>query len=327
MVLRMVFEREDLQRVRLATGADPMWELLLSLCRLQSHTTPRCYQAWYEVAHQRISSARRGKQSLAMLCELVPENGDAPDFLTPATPVTDINAGCELLASTSIDRIHTDLVEAFGGRPAPSWLQSMVTSGRAGLRDIVGLARQGHDLLVAPQWMLVSSIVDADRIARSRTLADSGIGALLANLPGVLHWDGQVLQTRYPEHRTVYLRGRGLRLIPSYFCWGNPVTWIDPELPPALVYQAHHGDSPLRPTPSKALSQLLGDTRADFDCSVYPAHNQPIGRTGSHLPRHGEQTRHRPSRSQPHHQRPLRRSRAPPADPPRSGPPTRYSPR
>jgi DNA-binding transcriptional ArsR family regulator len=32
------------------------------------------------------------------------------------------------------------------------------------------------------------------------------------------------------------LAGRGLLLVPGFFCWRTPVTLVDPELPPVLVY-------------------------------------------------------------------------------------------
>jgi hypothetical protein len=86
----------------------------------------------------------------------------------------------------------------------------------------------------------------------------------LATLPGVVSWDGQVLETRYPKRRTVDLAGRGLVLVPSYFCWGAPVTFVDPELPPVLIYPAGDTDSPRasEATPPLQLVALLGRTRA-----------------------------------------------------------------
>nr|WP_240929917.1 winged helix-turn-helix domain-containing protein [Streptomyces coryli] len=41
-----------------------------------------------------------------------------------------------------------------------------------------------------------------------------------------------------PTHRDQELRldGRGIRLIPSYFCVSGPLTLFDPELPPVLIY-------------------------------------------------------------------------------------------
>ena len=54
-------------------------------------------------------------------------------------------------------------------------------------------------------------------------------------------------------------------LIPSFFCDHVPVTFIDPELPPVLVYQAippreYTGDRALADVP--ALVKVLGRTRA-----------------------------------------------------------------
>ena len=51
----------------------------------------------------------------------------------------------------------------------------------------------------------------------------------------------------------------------SFFCWGDPVTWTDPKLPPVLVYQAHSGLSIGRQglEPAPHVVTLLGRTRAE----------------------------------------------------------------
>jgi len=122
-----------------------------------------------------------------------------------------------------------------------------------------------HDLLIAPHWQQVTAAVAADRAARVHALARSGLGALLTSVPGVAGWDGQTLELAYPSTRTVRLAGRGLTLVPSYFCTRAPVTLIDPELPPVLIYPANHGAgrSAVTDGASQRLVALLGRTRAD----------------------------------------------------------------
>jgi DNA-binding transcriptional ArsR family regulator len=63
--------------------------------------------------------------------------------------------------------------------------------------------------------------------------------------------------------RTLSLAGRGITLIPSYFCTGAPVTLIDPALQPALVYPARHPLDAAAPELPEALIPLLGRTRAE----------------------------------------------------------------
>jgi DNA-binding transcriptional ArsR family regulator len=77
----------------------------------------------------------------------------------------------------------------------------------------------------------------------------------------VHHWP--VLEVRFPVEQDLYLDGRGLRLIPSFFCHGKPTTYKDPGLPPVLAYSIDHEAAPTASAePGAALNALLGRTRA-----------------------------------------------------------------
>ena len=265
MTLRMVFDQQDLQRVRFADAADPMWELVLSVQMAQARRVPASFLAWRQDLGVRLGGAGASSHSVALLRSLVPPSGDFPDFLTPPQLVTDLDAGCEAVCCTSSARLSTDLASVFSNGPAPSWVRSLACGDREQIREVVGAIRHGHHMLVAPQWSRVCEAVAFDRAKRARLLVKLGVGQMLAALPGTLCWDGRILHTRYPEDRTVHLGGRGLTLLPSYFCWGNPITWIDPQLPPVLVYQAQRPDSQIethRQAPPRRLIALLGHTRA-----------------------------------------------------------------
>ncbi|PXY28587.1 ArsR/SmtB family transcription factor [Prauserella flavalba] len=247
MRLRMVFERDDLQRIRVADRPDPMWELVLSLHRARDGLRAE--------ASERLDR-------LGPLFTLVPRRGTFPDFLTPARPVTDIGEGCEAVACTPRARLLTDLRAVFARRPAPGWVRELADGDRRWRHLVVAALREAHDALVAPRWHEVCRIVAADRAARVRALARDGAGALLASVPGVLGWNGEVLDIAYPGTRTLELAGRGLTLVPSYFCAGRPVTLVDHDLPPVLIYPAGDGGGG-NPSPGRRLVPLLGRTRAD----------------------------------------------------------------
>ncbi|QWF85841.1 ArsR/SmtB family transcription factor [Amycolatopsis sp. CA-230715] len=70
--------------------------------------------------------------------------------------------------------------------------------------------------------------------------------------------------TPYPVDRDLLLKGRGLLLIPSFFCRSVPVTFIDPRLQPVLAYPVtHHSEHEPAPEAMVArLSGALGRTRA-----------------------------------------------------------------
>ncbi|MGW0561714.1 hypothetical protein ACWDZ4_14150 [Streptomyces sp. NPDC003016] len=42
-------------------------------------------------------------------------------------------------------------------------------------------------------------------------------------------WRPPVLEVDHPVGRDLQLEGRGLLLIPSYFCWRRPITLIDED--------------------------------------------------------------------------------------------------
>lgn len=266
MTLRVVFDRDDLQRVRIAAQPDPMWELVLSLHRAREQQTPGRYEAWREQARLRVRGREGARCWLAPLFTLVPGKGNFPDFLTPAPLVTELEAGLAELHGTPPARLRHDLAAAFDGDgDAPStWLRGLAAGDREQVDGVVGAVRQAHEVLLAPQWNEVCEVVRADHTARARMLAAEGLGRVLSGMPGVRGWDGTTLEVDYPCTRTVRLAGRGLTFLPSYFCVGRPVTFIDPELPPVLIYPAAGGSSARSDsTRLDALDALLSRTRAE----------------------------------------------------------------
>ena len=242
-----------------------MWELVLSLQKAQNRYVPTPFVGWRQAVGRGLVTTDGSPGPVWPLAGLVAARGDFPDFLTPPGLVTDFDAGCELVAATARGRLAADLEATFRRRPAHQWVRTLAAGDREQFGEMLRAVRTGHDLLVAPYWAEVREAVAADRARRARDLADRGVGALLRNLPGVLGWDGQVLRLGYPEDRTVYLAGRGLVLLPCYFCWADPVTWLDPELPPVLVYQARDPSIPDRTaaTVPAGVATLLGGTRAE----------------------------------------------------------------
>ncbi|WP_240777099.1 ArsR/SmtB family transcription factor [Nonomuraea basaltis] len=106
-----------------------------------------------------------------------------------------------------------------------------------------------------------------ERSALARPLADDGVEQMLDQLPPMICWRPPVLEADYPARaaqnsREIRLRGRGLTLIPSYFCRITPVALVDQGLPPVLVYPARRL-SPSPATVNDLLVELLGRTRAE----------------------------------------------------------------
>ncbi|MBB5853610.1 ArsR/SmtB family transcription factor [Amycolatopsis umgeniensis] len=257
MTLRMVFDRDDLQRIRVAETPDPLWELVLGSHRLRDHRPSSLRRRIQLNARQDERSAR----ALKTLFTLVPPKGNFPDFLTPACLPGSLESGFEAVACTSRARLRADLRTVFTGA-APHWVKRLADGDRDEVHRVVGALRDAYDLVIAPIWHSVRETVAADRAERVRILAGSGAGALVSGIPGVRGWDGEVLEIAYPAERTVRLGGRGLTLIPSRFCADRPVTFIDPELPPVLLYPAGRTLARQGAT-TPELVALLGRTRAE----------------------------------------------------------------
>ena len=68
-----------------------------------------------------------------------------------------------------------------------------------------------------------------------------------------MRWAGGELRVDYPVDQEMHLGGRGLVLVPSYFCWRYPVTLLDPDLPPVLIYPAEREQTPLPLTDARVL--------------------------------------------------------------------------
>lgn len=192
-----------------------------------------------------------------------------------------------------VAEFRVGLAAAFADRVAPALARGLAAEGRAGRRVLVELTRSAYDLLVAPWRSEIREAVRVDRAARVRQLSVSGVGAVLAGLPGVVGWDGSVLEVTYPEDRVVELRGRGLTLIPAYFCWGSPVTFIDPGLPPVLVYPAAQAGTAATggTAPGSGLDADRPNSRALPAGIDTHAHHQRIGGVRGYHDRCREQTR------------------------------------
>lgn len=266
-VLRLRFTPVDVLRTRVVTAPDPMWELVLSLHALRAGPGGP-HVGWRNSAVTVIRDRRLAGQ-LSMLFVLVPASGRFPDFLTPPGAEEGIDAALEAMLCMPRQRIESDLAVAYDDRPAPSWLRLLAGGDRQARGDMVSALRAYHDAVLAPHWASVRRAISADRALRADATVTRGPEQLFAGLPAPLHWQWPMLTTEYAEPRTVDLRGRGLTLVPSYFCTGWPVSLIDPDLPPVLVYPAV---PPTRGTPSSAaverLAPALGQTRARVLCAL-----------------------------------------------------------
>ncbi|MDT3398316.1 helix-turn-helix domain-containing protein [Streptomyces sp. B1866] len=267
-MLRVHFTGDDLAGLRMAARPDALWETVLSFHRLRDKQAESVYGEWRAETRSRLQGETR------LLAPLIPARGYFPDFLTPAEGSDGCDAGLEALRATPPARLHAEVSRLAAGRSLPSWVADLGQGAERSVGRLVDALRAYHRAAVAPYWPQMQTRLEADRALRGRALLDGGAAGLLAALPPGMRWRPPVLEADYPVDRDVHLRGRGLLLLPSFFCRRTPVALCDPALPPVLVYPMEHAPlgGPPAPHPDRAggdrdrapgtLGRLVGHTRS-----------------------------------------------------------------
>ncbi|MFF3291494.1 ArsR family transcriptional regulator [Streptomyces sp. NPDC003023] len=267
-MLRIHFSDGDLARTTIAAAPDPLWEVAASLHRLQSRRGRWAYAGWYRTARQQMREKGLGRALQSVLLPLYPRAAYFPDFLTPADAVGDLDAGLESILATPARQVLKEVTILDRTVGAPTWAGRL--AHLEARKEFTGVLRAYHDAVIAPYEERVQARIESERAARARGFLDGGAEGMLSGLGPMLRWRPPVLEAVYPrqvEDRDLYLNGRGLTLVPSYFNWGEPVAFADPEMPPVLWYSLLHEQSP-PDTPhgvdatGKSLVTLLGRARA-----------------------------------------------------------------
>ncbi|KAF3463496.1 winged helix-turn-helix domain-containing protein [Streptomyces sp. Tu 3180] len=266
-MLRIHFTDGDLARVHLAREPDPVWETLLGLHQL---TAPRrglpVFAPW-----RRDARARLAEEHLAgpvrMLSALAPASaGYWPDFLTPGASADGLEVALEALRATPRPQLRQEMYRLADTHPLPRWAHGLARGERHRMEEVATAFRLVHRTIIAPDWTGTARTTEADRALRTRVLRDHGVHGLLNSFRPLMDWRPPVLHVRYPEDRDLHLGGRGVRLIPSHFCWNTPIALADPALPQVLAYPVAHppawAPAVTRDRRPEALAALLGRTRA-----------------------------------------------------------------
>ena len=259
-MLRIHFTPEDLARVRGASRPDPLWEIALSLHRLQTPLGRWAFAEWNRGTRATLAGTRLGTAVRRLLMPVLPRARYFPDFLTPDDSADGLERGLAAIVDTPPDRVSHEvrLLAKFSG--APDWAPGL--ADRAAREELVRVLRAYHDAVIAPHHDRMCESLAGERVLLARAGLDAGVGGLLAGLSPAMRWRPPVLHVDYVEDRDLRLDGRGLRLIPSYFCWQLPISLADDTRQPVLVYPVHGTRLPDLACPEASLSALLGRTRA-----------------------------------------------------------------
>lgn len=265
--LRIHFTSLDLARTFLADTPDALWETVLSIHLLHARRGRSAFGEWRRRVVRDLNRRNLAGRVRAELFTIAPAYGYFPDFLTPAEGRLGLEAGLETITATRPNRVDAELRQ-LDVPPDGTFASTLAERRPAARRRFAGTLRRYHAAAVAPYWPDITARARADHALRTRALREGGPGAALAGLGPALRWNPPVLETDYPVDRDLYLGGRGLVLIPSYFCWAQPVALADDDLPPTLVYPLDHDREWLTPratrptTSSDPAARLLGPTRA-----------------------------------------------------------------
>ncbi|WP_237103989.1 helix-turn-helix transcriptional regulator [Nonomuraea sp. MG754425] len=262
-LLRIHFTADDLARTTIAATADPLWELLLSRFRLHDRDKSLTLRPWIHRLHENRALLARAEPGIRWLSALAPAAPYFPDFLTPAAARDGLGPGLAALRSTPRARLAHELRRFARHAPVPDWAVPLARGDDATIAQVTAALNAYHEVAIAPHQQLIQAALDAERAKRVRHLLDGGVEELLASMRPLMRWRSPVLEVDYSVDRDLHLDGRGLRLVPSFFCRRVPVAPADPELPPTLIYPlapefrwkpAEHAPAPLK--------ALIGGTRA-----------------------------------------------------------------
>lgn len=213
-----------------------------------------------------------------MLAVLAPLGPYFPDFLTPSEAVEGLQAGIEAIRTTPRRRLGIELAQLAEQTPLPGWVATLVDGAPRALVHLTDALTDFHRAVLEPVASAVQASVDADLAQRASALLTGGVNGLLAGISPFSRWRPPVLEVDYCVNQELHLNGRGLRLVPSYFCRGRPVSLADQTLAPVLVYPVadEHRWTHLPMARHRSLAALMGSARA----SALELINDPVTTTG-----------------------------------------------
>lgn len=265
-MLRIYFTGEDTARTRIALTHDPLWELVLSVRMLRGQRGDLLFTDWRRATATALRTVQPGS-GVGLVSALMPTMGYFPDFLNPAVPSGphQLEAGLEEIRRTPIAALERDLAMMALPPSVTPAVRHLAEGDPAALRELTATLHVYYDIAIAPHRRTVDAAVEHDRAARVREMASRGVEGLLISLqPHVEYSDGELRVPAHPDQE-IHLGGRGLLLVPSYFCINHPVTMFDESLAPVLVYPVERRHDLLALAAGdrrRGLPALIGPTRA-----------------------------------------------------------------
>ncbi len=246
MRIRIPLGGKELAQARFAIS--PVYETVFALAALIRPGVHAVHLPWARWARDRVDRID------PLLLALLRRDDGKPAFLLPPpdTRLPDIDA--ELARVRAVSYVEAAAEAAH------------FTSRKLDLDRVATELKRVYELIVAPHWDRMSRVLDADITFRSGILATGGMERLFQDLHHDVRWsDGElIIRPDHPGEKLVELRGHGMVLCPSVFCWPRVTASTRPAGEGTLRYPAR-GVATLWETPEpapQALASLIGRTRA-----------------------------------------------------------------
>ncbi|MYS34170.1 DNA-binding transcriptional ArsR family regulator [Streptomyces sp. KhCrAH-43] len=269
-MLRVDFTSQELVRLRVAAGVDPLWETALTLHLLQNRTAPLTFGPW----RREVSAALRRTGLLPTahdLMQLCPDAAYFPDFLTPGRGDLDIEESVDRLLATPRRRLLAELtrLRTHTRSPVPPGMRLLADGCPRTLNRLGDSLRAYYRVAVKPYLPVMRAHAASDRARRAEAALAHGVEGMLKGYGDPAGWEYRHgrLRAPYPVDRALRLRGRALTLVPAFFCVRTPLALVNESLPPVLVHPLAPAPGWLeqrRGTPAGSAAQLIGSSRAEL---------------------------------------------------------------
>ncbi|TQF01190.1 winged helix-turn-helix transcriptional regulator [Kitasatospora acidiphila] len=290
-MLALSFTAADLARTRFAVS--PLWEVMASARMLRQPGGPALYRPWLEPARARLAAARLDWSLLAALVPLPPVM--MPVFIAPPPSVPEPDLALELavlratppelvreavaaldparltrlaedLPSPRAEDLPTPRAEGPLTPRAEGPLTRLAEDPERGLAELAETVEAYWELVLAPYWPRMLTLLRGDVLHRARLLAEGGAQRLLDSLDPGVSWEHDTLQVphRYCAGEQE-LGGRGLLLVPTVFGGSKVYSITSPRWQPTLRYPPRGVATLWEQAPAaapEALAAVVGRSRA-----------------------------------------------------------------
>lgn len=259
-MITIQFSPEDLSNVRFAHS--PLIELSISYFLLKHRKLQNISLRWSDEAQRAIHGMEFPYLETIAGCKKY-----IPDFLTP-TPNNiqySIEDDLQRLLQTSDDLIRENIQLLIEADEDSEMRQNFLKYPREMILCLVEDLRLYWQRALEPHWVQMTSIVEGDILYRAKQLAIGGTAKVFEDIhPNLRLVDNRLEIKKLNKNWEIYLGGRGIQLVPSFFPTQKLWWQFSPHYTPMMIYDARGVGQWKSETPkqNQALELLIGAGRA-----------------------------------------------------------------